>query len=179
MKRRLTTPVATLAAALVAVGCGSDAPTPVTAGPSPFMAQVGGVWSGTQTLTSARGGGCIPVMLQPGTVEPLALSVQQTYDTLTARMSSAGTGVACNYAGKATLNSLVMDSSDCDEQLLVVMCQNGDVRDLKLAGSTINATVRGGVASGTIAYTYNVFLTGKSEGAGSLVARYDYTATRR
>jgi hypothetical protein len=179
MKRKFTTPMAILAATLAASGCGSDTPTPTTAGPSPFVAQVGGVWGGTQTLTSTEGGYCIPVMLQTGSVEPLSLAVEQDQGELKARMASAGTGIACNYTGRATLNSLVLDSSDCDKQLLVVQCQDGHVRDLKLVGSTVSATVRGGVASGTVAYTYNVFITGKIEGAGSLLARYNYTATRR
>jgi len=179
MKRTFTTRVGLLAATLAVVSCGSDTPTSTTASPSPFVAQVSGVWAGTQTLTSTEGGHCIPVLLQTGVVESLSLAVQQNEGELTARMSSAGTGLACNYAGSATLNSLVLDSSDCDKQLLVVQCQDGHVRDLKLVGSTITANVRGGVASGTVAYTYNVFVTGKNDGAGSLLARYNYTATRR
>jgi hypothetical protein len=179
MKPRITTRAAVLAASLFAAGCGSDGPAPTTASPSPFVAQVGGVWSGTQTLTSTDGGHCVPVLLRVGMVEPMSLSVRQDDVELTARMASPGTGIACNYSGRASLNSLVLDSSDCDKQLLVVQCQDGIIRDLKLVGSTISATLRGGVATGTVAYTYNMFVTGKIEGAGSVLARYDYTATRR
>jgi hypothetical protein len=178
MKRRITTRAALIAASLFAVSCGSTT-TPTTAGPSPFVAQVGGVWNGTQTLTSTAGGHCVPVLLQVGTAEPLTLSVRQNDVELTARMASAGTGIACNYSGRASLNNLALDSSHCDDQLLVVQCADGIVRDLKLVGSAVSATLSGGVATGTVAYTYNMFETGTDIGAGSLLARYDYTATRR
>ena len=179
MNAMVTTRAALLAASLFAAGCGPAGPPQATTTPSPFIAQVGGVWDGTQTLTSTGGGHCVPVLLRVGVAEPLSFAVQQTDVDLTARMMSAGTGLACDYKGRASLSSLVLDSSDCDEQLLVVQCQDGSVRDLKLVGSTITASLRGGVATGSTAFTYNMFYTGTDTGAGSLLAVYDYTASRR
>ena len=97
MKALVTTRAALLAASLFAVGCGPAATPQTTTTPSPFIAQVGGVWDGTQTLTSMGGGHCEPVLLRVGVPEPLSFAVQQTEVDLSARMMSAGTGLACDY----------------------------------------------------------------------------------
>jgi hypothetical protein len=179
MKPRITTRAALLAASLFAVGCESAVPAPTTTSPSPFVAQLAGVWNGTLTLTSAGGGHCVPSTMTIGGTEAVSMAVVQDNVDLTARVASATTGISCNYSGRATLNSAVLDSSSCDSQMRVVTCGDGSIRDLKLIGSSITANVQGGVATGTAAYTYNVFVTGKTEGAGSLVANYTYTASRQ
>lgn len=167
-----------LAASLLAAGCTTPG-TPTPAGPSPFVAQLGGVWGGTMTLATVTGGECIGATLVVGAADPVSMSVLQNDTDLTARVTSAGTGLACNYAGRASLNSLVLDASSCDAEVLVANCVDGSARDLKLAGSSITATMSGGILSGTLANTYNVFVAGEDRGVGRLVTTHQYTATRR
>jgi hypothetical protein len=170
---------ALLAASLFAAGCTTEQTAPTTAGPSPFVAQLGGLWDGALTLATVAGGECVGATLTVGSSEPVSMSVLQNDTDLTARLISAGTGLSCNYTGRASLNSLVIDATACDADLLVVRCANGEARDLKLVGSSITATMNAGVIRGTTANTYNVFVTNTDVGVGRLVTSHHYTATRR
>ena len=170
---------ALLAASLLAAGCTTEQTAPTTAGPSPFVAQLGGLWGGVLTLATVSGGECVGATLTVGSAEPVSMSVLQNDTDLTARVTSAGTGLACNYTGRASLNSLVMDATACDAPVLVVRCANGDARDLRLVGSSITATMNGGAIRGTTANTYNVFITDSEQGVGRLVTTHEYSATRR
>jgi hypothetical protein len=161
---------------ITSVACGDTSTAPTPSGPSPFIAQMGGSWSGSMTLDSAITGMCVPEAFKSQTV---AMAVAQSETDLTARVTAAASGLACNYTGKANMNTFVMDASACEAPLIVVQCTDGVTRDLRLVGSTISATLNGGIITGSAANTYNIFETGSDKGFGELVTRYSYTARRQ
>jgi hypothetical protein len=180
--------------------CGADSTTPATAsGPSLFVAQVGGQWSGTSSLVNVTGlvgsnaecvGTDVAERLRTSVLatEPVALSLTQDSASVSGRLTSASSGLSCAYKGNAALTSLAMDASSCDAPLLVVRCNRNPidgserVRDLKLVGSSLSGNIAGSSAggriTGTMTNTYNMFETGTSDGVASLVLNYSYSINR-
>ena len=176
---------ACLIAGVISSGCGasSDSQNPGAPLPSPLTANVNGLWRGSSTLTAATGGECVGPLLSAGigTADTRTLTMAQEGTGVTAKVTSADTGLGCQYTGRVALNTLALDAASCaagEPVFLVVQCTNGATRQLELVGSTITATVAGGVVSGTLAETFNVRDFENKPIAGLVVNR-TISATRR
>lgn len=192
--------------AVTTASCGDNVIVgpPQPAGPSSltplFVPQVAGVWGGPVTLTSIAGGTgpartagsleCVGAAFNAiiGESNDHTLTITQTGTDVSARLASAGTGLACTYAGRVSNGTLALDAATCTEQALILRCQpdaegNVLVRRMELVGSSITASldapVRVTSVSGTAAHTYN--LTGpEGNPVGSLVAHHTFgSLTRR
>ena len=136
------------------------------------------------TLLGTSGGECVvgPVIptflpfVDVGTVR-----VALDGPDLTATFTMESTGLACRYTGSATAGSLAMNATTCDRTGLIVVCENGVPRELRLVGSSVSADWQGNILAGQTTTTYNVFTppSGAQNGVGSLVATHRFTATRR
>ena len=150
--------------------------------PTPLVAEVGGMWNGSTTLSKVAEGECVGAMLLPslGRVSANAIAIEQTGTDLAAKLTSADTGLACAYRGTISLNNVVLESSSCSANPVnqVVQCPNGSVRQLELIGSSITAAVAGGIMTGTVADTFNVRDADDKPVAG-LVVNQSLTTTRR
>lgn len=179
---------ALLTAALAAAGCAQDDNPAAIAGPSPFVpiSQVSGFWSGTLERDTVTGGECVgldPSIFIPPVQEVTGV-ISQSGTDLTARLTSSTTGLACSYAGSGTVNSFVLDASTCDATVLVVRCEGEDddpdlVREVRIVGSSITASVQGGAIVGRVAATYNVFDAETGVPVGGLRVTYNLIAARR
>jgi hypothetical protein len=163
------------------------APT-APAGPPVFAPQFSGNWIGTAVLTKVGpvvDGECVQPALQGqvGTAEGadhVTMAVTEAAQNLTARLSSASTGLSCSYKGTAAQNTLALDAASCDAPMLLLRCANGSVRELKLLGSALQGTMTGGQIDGTMANSYNAFGTGpdKDKGVTRVTLNYQFTAAR-
>jgi hypothetical protein len=117
-----------------------------------------------------------------------SLAITQTGTNVSARLTSAGTGLACTYSGRiGSNNSLSLDASSCDAEELFLRCQpdlagNVLIRRMDLVGSSITATLDSPVnvtsITGTAAHTYNLF-NEEDKGIGTLVTNHSFTNLRR
>lgn len=163
------------------VGCNQERPVSPSA-PSLFIPNLAGVWSGPMTLQSTSGGECTSQVI--GSFLPTSdrgtISIAQTDADTSATLTTESTGLACRYTGTSSLTALAMNAVSCDRTGLVVACQNGQNRELRLVGSSIAGTWVGDQVTGQVSSTYNVFTTGTNPvGVGSLIATHSITATRR
>jgi hypothetical protein len=161
---------------ILATACsGSDSPT------APSIAQVGGVWDVTLTLTAVTGGDCLAAALQSivGTVDRGTMQVSQTGSSLTATFTSSSDGGSTSFQGTAGASSIALNETGCSAcNLIGVTCPNGTRRDFKLQTGGINATVSGNRATGTGAESYNIFVAGTSTTVGSMVINSNFSATK-
>jgi hypothetical protein len=75
---------------------------------------------------------------------------------------------------------MALSWTQCDAAIFTgLRCTSGALRDMRLVGSSISATVNGTLATGTGAETYNVFVSGTTVGAGTLTDSYTFSATRQ
>lgn len=198
MKRHLALHTGLLAAILTTAACGENltATPPAPTGPTTLapllLPRVDGVWGGNLTLADITGGtgpartagilACGGATFQQvlGESNLHSLSIKQTGTDVTARLTSAGTGLACSYTGRVASNTLVLDAATCDAPALVFRCPNGEVVELDLVGSSITAAldapVRVANLSGIAAHTYNVRGAGQDQG---LVARHVFSSLTR
>lgn len=201
MKTRVNLCMGVFAVAIASVGCGPNL-TAVPPGPSTgpttleplLLPRLDGVWGGNMTLTGisegtgpARDAGsraCVGAAFDLVVGESInhSLSIKQDGTSLTARLTSAGTGLACTYEGRVGSNGgLVLDAASCDATSLVFRCPDGQVLDLELVGSSITAMIDAPVRvtsiTGTAAHTYNV--TGGGGQDQGLVANHSFTAMTR
>ena len=181
--------------AVSCAACERDVHGPITAAPtlpSPFVAQVAGEWAGAATLRQPVGGTltdlgeCIQQDLNARPANaiasaPMVLSMGQKDANVTARLTSSSTGLACSYTGRATLDTVALNSALCDAPVLVVRCSLDRVRDMKLVGSSVTGTIdtQSGTFTGAVANTYNVFASGATTGIAGVVLTYDYTARKQ
>jgi hypothetical protein len=134
------------------------------------------------TLLSATGGECtgavIPTFL-PSTDQG-TVTMAETADGVTATMTMESTGLACRYTGTRTSGSITMNATSCDRTGLLVACIGGQARELRLVGSSIDASWDGQHLAGRATSTYNVFTPpeGQQTGVGSLVTSHSFSATR-
>ena len=182
---------------MTGAGCGEKLrpDTPRLAGPSslaPLLApRLEGVWGGQLALTGIAGGtgparsagylACIGDAFTAvvGEANEHNLSISQAEDgTVTAKLSSATTGLSCDYAGRIGNNTLVLSSTSCDqhEDLDFRCAPGGPVGQLQIVGSTITAVFDAPVSvtrlTGTAAHTYNV-------GEGAVVANHEFLSLTR
>jgi hypothetical protein len=168
-----------LVVTLILSACGSSSSNP--ASPStPSIAQVSGNWAITTRLTGVTGGECVGVLLQTaiGGTDTGTLSVTQSGANLTATYRSTDSGLSCNYTGTAGSGSLALSATTCTAIALTgIRCINGALRDMRIVGENVNATVSGRTATGTNATTYNVFVAGTQSSVGVLTTNETFTAT--
>lgn len=178
--------VALGALVLGSTGCGEDQVAPIPTGQSLFAPQFSGNWSGTAVLTgvtSVADGECVQPTLQAqvGTAagnDAVTLAVSQEAQNLAARLSSSSTGLACSYTGTTASNSLALNATSCDTPRLIVRCANGSVRDLELLGSTVQGAITAGQLNGTMANSYNVYVTGSDDGVTRVTLNYQFSAVK-
>ena len=199
--------LAGLFASVMATASCENSPTQVPAtpaGPSSLsnllLPRLDGVWGGDLTLTQVSGGTgaarnagaleCVGAAFDDaiGEVNYNSLSITQSGTNLTAKLVSAGSGVACTYEGKiGSGNYLVMHAEECTPKPLIILChphpETGAqaVRELDLVGSSLTATFDDPInvtqIRGTAAHTYNI---SDDENVGSLVVSHSFTnLTRR
>ena len=68
------------------------------------------------------------------------------------------TGLACKHDGTNTGGNLAMNATSCDRTGLIVQCV-GTARELRLVGSSFNASWSGNQMTGVTTSTYNVLTT--------------------
>ena len=138
--------VAVLLLPLAGLACGDDSPT------APSVVQVGGTWTGTQTLTAVAGGECVGVIFSTfiGESAPFVITITQTGDSL------ASTYQACSYAGTAGSSSFTLNSTSCTiPGYGDVSCQiadGGGTRDVVFISRTISGTINGNSMAATSSY---------------------------
>jgi|CXWL01.1.fsa_nt_gi hypothetical protein len=192
-----------LAALLVmAAACtesGSTGPSGPSSLSSFMVPQIDGLWGGRLTLTgvatgagSARNAGSVECVVAAfgaivGETVDHTLSISQSGADLTARLVSAGTGLACTYSGRIGSDTAVLAASTCGAPKLTFRCppdSNGlvVVRQLELMGSSVTATIDAPVnvttMSGTAAHTYNI-LDDAQGLIGTLVTNHRFTSLTR
>ena len=209
---------AALVVTVASSGCGPNVNSlPPTVGPTtispllvPFRTpQIAGLWGGPVTLTGIAGGAgaarsagalqcagrefsAVIGESNDHTLEILQADI--TRPAITARLRSAGTGLACSYTGNlGTNNSLSLDATageTCVAPRLLLRCseividEDGEeevieqVVQMELIGSTISATydtagVNITAIRGTAAHTYNIY-SDTNEPLGGLVANHAF-----
>lgn len=170
----------TIFAVVVLVGCGSDSPTAPSAQQPQQPAQVSGLWAFTGTVTSVSGGECFATAFQAliGERSSGTIQIQQTGASLTATVTDNGTGGSCTYSGTAGATSVALNTTSCTaSDAIGARCPNGALRDVRLQTGAFNASLSGGVMSGTVAETYNVI--GAGGPVGVLTINGSFTAQRR
>ena len=185
----------------IAVGCSGNNAIPT--GPdslSPLLIpRVEGVWGGPLTLTAVAGGAgpartagaveCAGAAFASvvGESNDTSLSITQTGTTLAARLTSAGTGLACAYTGRLGSSSFVLDAQACTAPPLILRCQPDAegvvrVRQVQLVASSITANVNAPVdvtrISGQASHTYNIIDDGGTVSGLVATHRFD-SLTRR
>jgi hypothetical protein len=182
--------IAVLATVLIA-GCGPNltatptSPTTTTPGQSPFVSQFGGFWNGTLNLTRVSGGECVGQDYQAifGPLDVHTVVLSQTNTDVSAVVRSSTTGVSCRYTGTAGPGAFALSTQKCEVPVILVRCTNGASRVLEQVGSTLTATLNGGVATGTVATWYNVFSSSTLEEeripVAGLIVEQQFTAVRR
>lgn len=203
MTKRIAQHIGLLTLVVMAAGCGPNltsappGPTGPTSLSPLLLPKLDGVWGGDLTLVGIAGGtgparnagtlACVGQAFNAviGESNSHNLSITQTGTALTARLASAGTGLACTYSGRIGSNgTLALDAATCDAPELALRCQVGDtveILTLELVGSSITATTDAPVSvtnlTGTAAHTYNV-----SDGRGligGLVANHSFARLTR
>jgi hypothetical protein len=167
--------------AVLASSCGSSGSS---TSPTPTIAQVGGVWKGTERVTAVTTSECIGQTLSAagivGTSGTGTFQVTQSGATLNAVATSDSDGGTTNYTGTAGANSMALNFTSCNLcNVTNARCSSGALRDLIVQADSINATVTGNSMSGTEATTYNVVVAGTSIGAGLLVVNATFAATKQ
>jgi hypothetical protein len=189
------------ASVMATVSCGDNLFSPPVAptGPSSLSGllqpRLTGNWGGDFRLDSVAGGmgsaktaglpECTGVSFDRvvGERNDNTLSITQSGSDLTARLTSAGTGLACEYTGSVgSGNSFVLHAESCTQEDLVIMCTNGDTRVMQLVGSSITATFDDRInpksISGTAAQSYNV-LDASRRPVNGLVANQSFPSLTR
>lgn len=159
-------------------GSGPTAPQP------PPIAQVGGVWRGTQTLTGASGGDCLGATfaaLGIGLTTPMTVAVTQSGASLSGTVTGDNTGLACTFTGTAGQNAISINFTACSAGSYIsnLSCLSGARRDMQLVASSANGTVNGSVMTGTSADTYNTFVTGFGTSAGVMTIQSTFSITKQ
>lgn len=156
-------------------GCGGDGPA---SAPTPQIAQVGGVWTGTVTQTNVSGVECAALFqLSTGVRSPFSLQVTQNGNNLTATAASQATGQSCGYTGTAGSTSVALTGTGCNPAGYSATC-NGLARDVAIVTYSATGTASGNTLNGTTAATYNVFQRGTQNGLGLVVVNSTFTFTR-
>ena len=165
-----------------------------------LLPRLEGLWGGDLTLSAIGGGtgaardaggfGCVGAAFDEviGEVNYNSLAITQSGTDLTAKLVSAGTGLACTYTGKiGSGNNLVLHADVCTPKTLTIRChpnpESGieEVVQLDLAGSSLTATFDARAPRSTshrISGSPRTPTTSQAQGA--LVATHTFTnLTRR
>jgi hypothetical protein len=96
--------------ALVGCGGGNSVTTPST----PAVAQVGGVWTGTVTQTSATGTECAALFqASNGASDRYTVQITQNGSSLTATSASQTSGIGCSYTGTVGGSTIALTGTSC------------------------------------------------------------------
>jgi|SRR3989338_8943240 len=168
-----------LGLALVEPSCGgNDTPTsPSTSS----TAQIGGVWTGSTTLTAVNGGECVGALLQPaiGSVDQVTIAVTQNGGSATATVTSQGSGTSCSYVGTVGSSTFAFNATSCQvSSILGITCTNGAMRDMVLVADSFTGNVSGNTSNGTAASTWNVRVAGTATGVGILTSNSTFSVNR-
>jgi hypothetical protein len=190
------------ASAMATASCGDSVngipATPVApTGPSSLsellLPRLSGNWGGELTLIDIKGGTgaaktagaleCVGAAFDKVISEKNVntLSITQSGSDLTAKLVSAGTGLACEYTGRVGSGStFVLHAAKCTEDLNL-LCSTGETRKLQLVGSSLTASFNDPInptsISGTAAHTYNVY--DPEEPLGAMVANHSFSGLTR
>jgi len=148
---------------------------------APSVAQLGGVWNGTATLSSVSGGECVGAAIQAavGSTIGYTVAITQTGSSMSATVTSKSSGASCSYTGTAGSNSFSFNATSCQAaNAYGLQCSSGAMRDALLVADAFSGTVAGNTANGTEAETYNVVVSGTSSGVASLTLNSNFTMTR-
>lgn len=171
----------------VLVGCGGE--NSVTMPSTPAVAQVGGLWTGTVTQTSATGTECAALFQSSnGASDRYTVQITQNGSKLTATSrvfdaalkpeASQTSGVSCSYTGTADGSTIALTGTSCTSSGYQVIC-NGLARDAVRVAFSVTATVSGNTMSGTTGASYNIFPRGTTANSlGIIVLNDSFTLVR-
>ena len=168
--------------AALTLACGGDGNGGSPTNPTPQVAQVGGVWTYTSTLTGVSGGECVGAIFASsiGFTDSGTMQVTQTGSALTAVATSNSDGSSCRYSGTAGATTIALNWTSCDVGVLTgIGCPNGSIRDARLVTSGITANVVGTNASGTTAESWNILSSSTQAGVGVMTLNGTFSAQRR
>ena len=142
------------------------------AGPTaPTIADVAGYWSGSVTLESIDGCGCVGSTIQMliGISDQSFIDISQNGSTIQGRWTSQGSGEWCDITGTVGSESLTAEVTSCVIEVInEVECLNGALRDLHWTGASFQATVFGNDMTGTAIETWDCFNSNNDKPAGTL-----------
>jgi len=152
----------------------------------PNVLDVGGVWTGNATLTSASGAGCAGDTLSVlvGLSYPVTVELEQTDFLLTGVQVSGlpidgGDGTSCTLSGAVTDTGFTLSSDDCViDPIEDTSCLDGSRRDLTLLSVTLNATVNGDQADGDTTSTWETTDSMTGASTGTLTVNADFSLSR-
>jgi len=136
----------------ISLGCGGGGGGGPTAPPTPQPANMAGTWSGTATVVSTSGGGCVANLFTPGAFEQLTISLAQGGTSLTGTLTwfnrqNSGITLVCNLNGSIEGSNFSLVGSNCNSVDLIAGCGNGP--RIQLLSGSINGTVTGNTLSAT------------------------------
>ena len=167
------TVVGTLVVLLVS-GCGGGGGDGGGAvGPTaPTIADVSGSWSGSYTLESATGCGCIGATTQLliGLAVTSSTEISQNGTAIQGTWKSPWTAELCDFEGTVGSESLNAEATGCVlEEYLDMECPNGSRRDLHWSSSTLQATALGNDMNGTLMESWDCSDGRTGEPKGTLI----------
>jgi hypothetical protein len=175
--RRLVLGIASVSAFIVLIssGCGGGSggggggPVGPTA---PTIADVAGNWSGTLTLNSATGCGCVGTATQfvIGLAIESTMDITQNGTAISGVLTSGWSGELCDFEGTVGSESLSAEATRCESgEWTDVECLNGNRIDLHWAGATLQASVFGNNLDGTVIESWDCSNSKTGAPTGTLV----------
>lgn len=145
---------------LLVSSCGSSSPSSPSEAP-----RVSGAWIGNATLTSVSGGECVGTTLAAaiGSRDIFSARVEQTENELAASLTYQGNLTSCVYKGSTSNQAINLALSSCpDGKVGRFVCSNGNVRQLEIIDSRVNAQNDNRTGTGTDTATLNVYVPGST-----------------
>lgn len=136
----------------------------------PAVLQVAGTWTGTSTLESAAGCGCVGEAFEilAGLPFPQVMQIVQNGSSIQGQLGTDEN--ACEFSGTVGSQSLSATYESCGAGTNIegFECLNGNRRDLVFTGGRLEATVTGNDMNGSQVETVDCFHPTSGEKLGAM-----------
>lgn len=146
-------------------GGGSVGPT------APTIADVAGSWTGSYTLESATGCGCVGSITQllVGLTVASNTEISQSGSAIQGTLTSPWSAELCEFTGTVGSESIGAEATGCViEEYPGMECPDGQRRDLYWSSATLQATAFGNDMNGTLVESWDCFHSGNGQPKGTL-----------